>query len=99
MERDAATFFDIDIPALLGWNYTAADAALIAGPVLYVGGTDSGRWFAEVRELLLAGCHKRRMCSSSEPITRSRSPTPMRSPRAWPPLWSVTPSLEDKLSS
>jgi pimeloyl-ACP methyl ester carboxylesterase len=54
MERDAATFFDIDIPALLGWNYTAADAALIAGPVLYVGGTDSGRWFAEVRELLLS---------------------------------------------
>jgi pimeloyl-ACP methyl ester carboxylesterase len=54
LERDAATFFDIDIPALLGWNYTAADAALIAAPVLYVGGTDSGRWFAEVRELLLS---------------------------------------------
>jgi pimeloyl-ACP methyl ester carboxylesterase len=53
MERDAATFFDIDIPALLSWNYTAADAALIAVPALYVGGTDSGRWFAEVRELLL----------------------------------------------
>jgi pimeloyl-ACP methyl ester carboxylesterase len=54
MERDAATFFDIDIPALLAWNYTAADAALIGAPVLYVGGTDSGRWFAEVRELLLS---------------------------------------------
>ena len=54
IERDAATFFDIDIPALLTWNYTAADAALISAPVLYVGGTDSGRWFAEVRELLLS---------------------------------------------
>jgi hypothetical protein len=50
MARDAATFFDIDIPALLTWMYTAA---FIAAPVLYVGGTDSGRWFAEVRELLL----------------------------------------------
>jgi pimeloyl-ACP methyl ester carboxylesterase len=54
MERDAATFFDIDIPALFTWTYTAADAALIAAPVLYVGGSDSGRWFAEVRELLLS---------------------------------------------
>jgi pimeloyl-ACP methyl ester carboxylesterase len=53
MERDAATFFDIDIPALLAWSFSSTDATLIAAPVLYVGGTDSGRWFAEVRELLL----------------------------------------------
>jgi hypothetical protein len=45
---------DIDMPALLTWKYTAADAALIAMPALDVGGTDSGGWFAEVRELLLS---------------------------------------------
>jgi pimeloyl-ACP methyl ester carboxylesterase len=53
IERDAATFFDGDIPALLDWQFGPADAGQIACPVLYVGGTDSGPWFAEVRELVL----------------------------------------------
>ena len=54
MESDAATFFDIDIPALLEWQFTAADAGHVTAPVLYVGGTDSGPMFAEVRKLMLA---------------------------------------------
>jgi pimeloyl-ACP methyl ester carboxylesterase len=53
MESDAATFFDTDIPALLEWQFTAADAGHITAPVLYVGGTDSGPMFAEVRKLML----------------------------------------------
>ena len=52
MESDAATFFDTDIPALLEWQFTPADASRITVPVLYVGGTDSGPLFAEVRTLM-----------------------------------------------
>lgn len=53
MEADARTFFDVDLGALLSWQFTAEEAAQISCPVLYVGGTDSGAWFAEVRELML----------------------------------------------
>jgi pimeloyl-ACP methyl ester carboxylesterase len=53
VERDAETFFATDIPALLAWRFGAEDAERITQPVLYVGGTDSGPWFAEVRELIL----------------------------------------------
>ena len=52
MERDATTFFATDIPALLSWEFDAAAAARIRCPVLYVGGTESGPWFAQVRELV-----------------------------------------------
>jgi pimeloyl-ACP methyl ester carboxylesterase len=51
--RDARTFFDADLPALLAWQFSAQDAYRIKCPVLHVGGTDSGPWFAEVRGLLL----------------------------------------------
>lgn len=54
MRRDAATFFDHDLPALLDWNFSRTDAGRIDCPVLYVGGTLSGTWFAEVRELIRA---------------------------------------------
>lgn len=53
MERDAVTFFDSDIPALLSWSFGAADAATVRCPVLYVGGSDSGPWFAAVRARIL----------------------------------------------
>ena len=53
MESDAATFFDSDIPALLEWQFTAADVGHLTAPVLYVGGTDSGPMFAEVRNLVM----------------------------------------------
>ena len=54
MRRDTATFFDADLPALLDWEFEREDASRISCPVLYVGGTDSGPWFAEVRELMLS---------------------------------------------
>lgn len=53
MRRDAVTFFDVDLPAVLQWSFTPADAARVQCPVLHVGGTDSGPWFAEVRNLIL----------------------------------------------
>jgi pimeloyl-ACP methyl ester carboxylesterase len=54
VERDANTFFATDIPALLAWRFGPEDARWISQPVLYIGGTDSGPWFAEVRDLVLA---------------------------------------------
>jgi pimeloyl-ACP methyl ester carboxylesterase len=53
MRRDSRTFFDVDMPALLTWRFSAEDANRIKCPVLHVGGTDSGPWFAEVRRLIL----------------------------------------------
>ncbi|MFW6034457.1 MAG: alpha/beta fold hydrolase [bacterium] len=53
MDRDAATFFDTDLPALLGWRFGVDDARRIECPVLHIAGAESGPWFAEVRELVL----------------------------------------------
>ncbi|WP_334684039.1 alpha/beta fold hydrolase [Arthrobacter sp. CAN_A6] len=53
VERDAETFFTADIPALLGWRFGTEEARRVTQPVLYVGGSNSGPWFAEVRQLLL----------------------------------------------
>ncbi len=52
-ERDADTFFATDLPALLDWRFRAAEAQRIRQPVLYIGGSHSGPWFAEVRRLIL----------------------------------------------
>ncbi len=52
MQADTPTFFDVDLPALLAWQFTHEDAARIDCPLLYVGGTDSGPWFDEVRDLV-----------------------------------------------
>jgi len=54
MRQDVGTFFDADVPALLGWQFGPEDASRIGCPVLHVGGSESGLWFAEVRELMLA---------------------------------------------
>lgn len=54
MEHDVTTFFDVDIPALLAWEYGAEDASRIRCPVLHVGASDSGPWFAEVADLVAA---------------------------------------------
>jgi pimeloyl-ACP methyl ester carboxylesterase len=54
MQRDTATFFDIDLPALLSWRFDAEDARRINCPVLHISGSDSGPWFAEVRDLVLS---------------------------------------------
>lgn len=53
MRQDVATFFDTDLPALLTWRFGPDDADRIGCPVLYVGGSESGSWFAEVFELIL----------------------------------------------
>ena len=52
MERDAVTFLDTDLPALLSWQFDSDDALRIRCPVLHIGGADSGPWFAEVRALI-----------------------------------------------
>jgi hypothetical protein len=52
--RDADTFFATDIPALLAWRFSAEDAGRVSQPVMYVGGAESGPWFADVRQLILA---------------------------------------------
>lgn len=54
MERDVATFFDVDIPALLAWEYGPEDASRIRCPALHVGASDSGPWFVEVADLVAA---------------------------------------------
>ncbi|MHA6779966.1 alpha/beta fold hydrolase [Pseudonocardia saturnea] len=53
MTQDAITFFDSDCPALLSWSFGREDAGRITRPLLYVGGSASGTWFDEVRDLLL----------------------------------------------
>lgn len=52
-ERDVGTFFETDLPALLNWRFGPAEAGRIGQPVLYVGGSHSGDWFAEVRGLIM----------------------------------------------
>ena len=38
----------------VAWRFGAEDARRISQPVLYLGGTASGPWFAQVRQLVLA---------------------------------------------
>lgn len=52
VERDAATFFATDIPALLSWDFDADDAHHINQPTLYIGASQSGPWFEAVRKLM-----------------------------------------------
>lgn len=49
IERDADAFFGRDIPALVSWAYGPDQAARVTVPVLYVGGSDSGRWFRQTQ--------------------------------------------------
>jgi pimeloyl-ACP methyl ester carboxylesterase len=45
MERDAADFFERDVPALLDWTFDDQAAARLACPVLLVGGSATSEWF------------------------------------------------------
>lgn len=54
VERDAGAFFATDMPALMRWRFMAQDAQRISQPVLYISGSESGPWFAEVRQLILS---------------------------------------------
>ena len=49
LERDAATFFDHDVPALLSWEFGPVQAMRITCPVLYIGGSDTWPMFAGMR--------------------------------------------------
>jgi pimeloyl-ACP methyl ester carboxylesterase len=48
MERDASTFFERDLPAMMSWSFGPAEAARITCPVLHIGGSESGPWFEQV---------------------------------------------------
>lgn len=52
--RDSATFFDVDIPALLDWPFDVSAATRVRCPVLHVAGSDHGPLFAGVDELIRA---------------------------------------------
>jgi hypothetical protein len=96
MESDTATFFDIDIPALLEWQFTAADAGHVTAPVLYVGGTNSGPMFAEVRNLMMEWLPQAEEVMIRGQITPSPSANPPRSPPPWLPFFSATTYAADQ---
>ena len=52
MEKDAASFFESDWPAIRAWHFSAEEARKIKQPVLFIGGSDSGPFFDQVRDLL-----------------------------------------------
>ena len=100
MQRDTTTFFDTDLPALLSWRFDAEDAHRINCPVLQISGSDSGPWFAEVRDLVLAvrvttmriqwllDGSEARMCGCPDSTPMS-SPSTLRSFDSW----LIEPSL------
>jgi pimeloyl-ACP methyl ester carboxylesterase len=51
-ERDAATFFEVELPAIGEWHFTALLAGQLSQPVLTVTGTDTLPFLAEGRTLL-----------------------------------------------
>lgn len=53
IERDAETFFAVDLPALLAWRADPAALAAVDRPVMVIGGTESEAWFREAQELLV----------------------------------------------
>ena len=50
--RDAATFFEVELPAIGGWSFDAAAARGITQPALHVIGTGAGPAAAERRQLV-----------------------------------------------
>lgn len=52
MERDARTFFESDLPALLTWDFAPSQAATIRCPVLYVAGEATAGWFVDAQTRL-----------------------------------------------
>jgi pimeloyl-ACP methyl ester carboxylesterase len=53
-EKDAATFFDVEFPALQEWVFDGARASQISQPVLHVMGSESGPLFEAVRQNFLS---------------------------------------------
>jgi acyl-CoA synthetase (AMP-forming)/AMP-acid ligase II/pimeloyl-ACP methyl ester carboxylesterase len=50
--RDMDTYFSVEIPALDAWNFDAADAERVQGPVLYVLGADTPAVYVEILDLI-----------------------------------------------
>ena len=53
LPRAMVTFVETDMPALLAWQFTRQHASRLTQPVLHIGGSDSGQWFADSRDLML----------------------------------------------
>jgi pimeloyl-ACP methyl ester carboxylesterase len=52
--RDAATFFEVELPALQAWAFDSEKASRLSQPVLHVSGGASGPHFDRRRELFMA---------------------------------------------
>jgi pimeloyl-ACP methyl ester carboxylesterase len=52
--RDAATFFEVEAPALAAWRFDAERARRLAAPVLFLSGSASGPIFEAARRLFLS---------------------------------------------
>jgi len=52
--RDAATFFEVEVPALAAWSFEAETGSRISQPVLFLSGSASGPLFERPRALFLA---------------------------------------------
>jgi 3-oxoadipate enol-lactonase len=52
--RDAATFFELELPAFRGWSLDRERASRIRQPVLFVIGSESGPLFEAVRRYFLS---------------------------------------------
>lgn len=53
LEREAGTFFAVDLPALLAWRADPTELAGVQCPVMVIGGTESEAWFRETQERLI----------------------------------------------
>lgn len=51
IERDAATFFEVEVPALFAWRFDSALAKSISQPALYLLGSESGPLFEQPMQL------------------------------------------------
>ena len=53
-ERDAATFFEVELPALDAWSFDENEASRISQPALFVIGSESGSFFERPKDLFLS---------------------------------------------
>ncbi len=50
-EKDAATFFEVELPALQAWSFDKDKASRISQPVLFIIGSESGPLFERPKQL------------------------------------------------
>jgi pimeloyl-ACP methyl ester carboxylesterase len=74
--RDAATFFEVELPALQTWSFDPEKAGRIAQPVLYLGGSASGPRFEGPRQLLMSSLPhaEERLLPGLDHLLQVRSP-------------------------